>query len=140
MSLPSSNRTVSGVLQISALATLVIGVATLISPGTIVSWFDGEMVDNFHFVRFIGTALIGFSVTNWIYSKTTDLSNVLPAIYGNLTSLILAIIVDFIGIVLKLLSPMAWLILLLHVIFAAAFMYCVVLIKKNESDPKTHTL
>lgn len=126
----NTNRTVSTVLRLAALATFVIGLATLLAPGLIVQIFDGYSEGNFHFVRFIGTALIGFSVSNWLYSGLDDLSAVLPGIYGNITSLTIAIVVDLLGLAIGVLSAMAWLIVLLHVAFDVAFIYCVWLVKQ----------
>ena len=52
-------------LRGAALITLLLGIATLLLPQVIVDWFDGQRtLDDYHFVRFIGTALIGFSVMN----------------------------------------------------------------------------
>lgn len=108
------------------------GLATILAPDLIIRWFDGGSVGSTHFVRFLGAALIGFGVTNWLYSKSENLEAILPAIYGNLTSLGLAILVDIIGLSLHMLSSASWLILGLHVVFAAAFAYCITLIKKSD--------
>lgn len=118
------------VLQAAAVTTFGLGLATILVPDLIVRWFDGDNSESHHFVRFIGTALIGFSVTNWIYSNLKDLRAVLPAVYGNLTSVSLAIFIDLIGLALGMLGRAAWLILALHAVFAVAFTYCIVLIKK----------
>lgn len=121
------------ILQLAAITTFVLGVAIIIVPQLIILWFEGYSPDNYHFVRFVGTALVGFAVTNWLYSKFHDLAAVLPAIYGNITSLGMAILTDLIGIGFGTLSRAAWLILALHIVFAAAFGYCVLLIKKTEA-------
>ena len=128
----NQHRTVKFVLQLAAGATFVIGLSTLFAPQLIVRWFDGFGGPNLHLVRFLGTALIGFSVTNWLYSQFDDLTIVVPAIYGNLTSLGLALIVDSLGLAFHKLNRAAWLILIVHIIFIAAFSYCVVLIKSSE--------
>jgi Na+-driven multidrug efflux pump len=118
------------ILRLAALTTFVIGGITLVAPDEIVRIFDGSGTESNHMVRFIGTALIGFAVMNWLYSSYSRLDSVLPAIYGNLTSLWLAITVDIIGLFTGSLSKPGWFILFLHVIFAAAFSYCVILIKR----------
>ena len=125
----NANQIVSRILMLAALTTFIIGIITLFAPQAIIRIFDGYSAPNFHFVRYIGTALIGFSVANWLYSRFTDMRTVIPAIYGNLTSLILAIGVDSIGLISKVLSPMAAYILLLHVVFTGLFAYCVVRIR-----------
>ena len=119
------------VLRSAALITLLLGIATLLAPQLIVDWFDGQRtLDDYHFVRFIGTALIGFSVMNWLYSRLADITATLPAIYGNLVSLTLAIVVDTVGIVFHTLPAAAWLILFVHLAFEAAFIYCVIGLKR----------
>lgn len=125
-----SDSTIRFVLRAAALTTFVLGVGIVLRPDLIVSWFDGYSGNNYHFVRFIGTALIGFSVMNWLYSRFKTISAVLPAIYGNLTSLLLATAVDVVGALNGMLSRPAWLILIVHFIFTAAFIYCVVHIKR----------
>lgn len=126
----STIQTVSTVLRTAAIATFVIGLITLFAPEEIIRIFDGYDPGNYHFVRFIGTALIGFAVTNWLYSFFKDMKVVLPAIYGNVASLVLAIIIDFIGLLAGVLASAAWLILLLHSAFLVAFLYSVRLIRK----------
>jgi hypothetical protein len=129
----TANQRISLILRLATVATFVIGLATLFFPAELIRIFDGYDSSNFHFVRFIGTALIGFSVTNWLYSTFTTKEAVLPAIYGNLTSLALAIIVDAVGLIVGVLASAAWLILALHMIFATAFVYCVFLIQRMDS-------
>lgn len=119
------------VLKVAALATFFLGAFIIIAPHQALLWFDGSSTGNYHFLRFLGTALVGFSVTNWLYSKFDNIEAVMPAIYGNLTSLCLAIIFDLAGLLRDTLYPLAWLILIMHVVFAAAFGYCVLHIKDN---------
>lgn len=121
------------VLRLSALATLLLGVGTIIAPPHIIEWFVGRGVEDVHFVRFIGTALTGFAVTNWLYSRVTPIKLALPAVYGNLTSLCLAIIIDAVGLINGTLGRSVWAVLILHIVFALAFMQCVVLIKRHPS-------
>lgn len=132
-----TNNIIKNVLQIAAITTFFLGLAIVIFPHLIILWFEGYSAQNYHFVRFVGTALIGFAVTNWLYSKLTDLRYVLPAIYGNLTSIGLAILVDVIGLATHSLSKAAWLILVLHIIFAVAFSYCIrYIIKSNLQEAR----
>ena len=125
----STDQTVSTILRLAAIATLIIGLITLAAPEQIIRIFDGYDPGNYHFVRFVGTALIGFSVTNWLYSTFHDTRAVLPAIYGNLASLALAIGVDVVGLIEGSLSRAAWFVLLLHLAFTVAFVHCVRLIR-----------
>lgn len=126
-----TKETVRVVLQLAALATFLLGAGTILASPHIIEWFVGHGVKDYHFVRFIGTALIGFSVANWLYSQADSIKTALPAIYGNLTSLYLAIIIDAVGVANGTLGRAAWAVLGLHIVFAAAFTYCVVLIKQH---------
>jgi hypothetical protein len=126
----STKQVVPSVLRLAAGATLVIGLITLLAPEEIIRIFDGYDPGNYHFVRFIGTALIGFAVTNWLYSYFNEMKVVLPAIYGNVASLTLAIIVDVVGLLAGVLASAAWLILLLHSVFLVAFVYSIRIIHK----------
>lgn len=129
MSSMNYHRIVRFILRSAAIATFTLGTITLLAPDFVVRVADGYSGDNYHLVRFIGTALIGFGVMNWLYSNFNDLVATLPAIYGNLMSLCLAIIVDVAGLVRGTLSSTAWLILGLHIVFLVAFIKCVLLIK-----------
>lgn len=119
-------------LRLAAAATAVIGLITLIAPREVVAMFDGYHGNNLHFVRFIGTALIGFAVMNWMYSMASDLRVVIPAILGNITSLALAIAVDALGLINGMLAPTAWIILMVHAGFLAAFSYCLVALHRQR--------
>jgi O-antigen/teichoic acid export membrane protein len=129
-----TDETIRVVLRLAALATFLLGAGTILATPHVIEWFVGHGVHDYHFVRFIGTALVGFSVANWLYSSIKPIKLALPAIYGNLTSLYLAIIIDAIGIVNATLGRAAWAVLGLHVVFAVAFTYCVVLIKRHGRD------
>jgi hypothetical protein len=100
----------------------------LFAPNLLVDWFTHGQETSSYFVRFIGAALIGYSVTNWIYSQSEQIVNMLPATYGNLTSLSLATLVDLAGLWFGPLNSLAWLIFGLHVTFTIAFMRCVFII------------
>jgi len=124
----TAHKIVRAILRLAAIATLILGAITLLAPNFVVSISDGYSNGNFHLVRFIGTALIGFGVMNWLYSTFEDLSSTLPAIYGNIVSLGLAIGVDIFGLISNHLSPSAWLISAIHITFFIAFIKCAVLI------------
>lgn len=124
---------ISSVLKLAALFTFFIGIVTLIAPGEIVRIFDGYDAPNNHFVRFIGTALIGFAVADWMYSQMVDVQNALPAIFGNLTSLVLAMGIDLVGIFTGKLTNYAWLLFVMHTAFALAFLYCVMQLRRMHN-------
>lgn len=133
MNQKQTTETVHVVLRSAALATFILGVGTILAPPHIVEWFVGHGVQDVHFVRFIGTALTGFAVANWLYSRMTPIKLALPAVYGNLTSLYLAIVIDVTGIINGTLGRSIWAVLILHIAFAAAFTYCVALIKRHPN-------
>ncbi len=125
-----SDKTTKLILRLAAVATGALGLTILLVPQLVIHWFDGySLHNNYHFVRFVGAALVGFGVMNWVASKSRYLPDVLPIMYGNLTSLTLAIIIDVIGLATHMLSSPTWLILGLHIVFAAAFTYGICLMK-----------
>jgi|SRR5581483_1775731 len=114
------------VLKAAAIATLVLGLALLFFSGEIIKLFAKEWSQEKHFAVYLGTALIGVSVTNWLYSQSRSLEAVRPAITGNLVSLAAATVIDIIFLFNKPRSLVIWLILLLHITFASAFAYCLI--------------
>lgn len=111
-------------LRIAAVVTLVLGAGLMVLPGPIVAYFNNDQYPNtVHFVRFLGTALTGFGVLNWMGSAIEDAEAALPGMYGNLTSLVLASLIDVIGLTYRILNPRGWLILALHLVFVVGFSY-----------------
>ncbi len=101
-------------------------------PDIIVSWFSRSKEDSTHFIRFIGAALLGFSVTNWFYSRSRDIRTVQPALIGNLASLSLAVIIDIAGLISGEVTQAGWLMLLVHATFGTAFMYSINLLRNSD--------
>lgn len=125
------------VLRAAAAATLVLGISLLFFASQIVSLLDNGGVLERHFAVYLGTALIGFSVTNWYYSQSRALEAVRPAIIGNQVSLVAASVVDILFLAKQPGKLIVWLILLLHITFVFAFSYCLMNIRrlaKVESD------
>jgi hypothetical protein len=120
------------VLRASALATLLIGLSLLVYAAPIVSWISNNTQSNEHFAVYLGTALVGFAVTNWLYSNSKSLEYVIPAIYGNLASLMTAIVIDITAIIAAKLNWFVWAILALHFIFLLAFTYCLSVMRKQK--------
>ncbi len=123
---------VGQVLKASALTTLAIGLALILFPHAVLEWFDSSSSNNDHFAVYLGTALIGFSVTNWLYSRSQNLQFILPAIYGNITSLAIGSVIDLVGLWSDKLNEALWSILLLHIGFLAAFIYCAAAIRSQK--------
>lgn len=130
--MPSSNLIVRYVLRAAAIATLLLGVIMIAAPGELLRWFGNGSADNQHFPIYLGTALIGFSLTNWLYSRFSDLTVLKPAIYGNLASLLTAFVIDTVSLAKDTLNQALWLILFIHLIFAVAFLYCLVIIHADS--------
>lgn len=129
---PGSNLLVRYVLRAAAVATLLLGITMIAAPGQLLNWFGNGSADNQHFPIYLGTALIGFSLTNWLYSRFNDLSVLKPAIYGNLLSLLTALVIDIVSLTRGSLSQALWLVLFVHLLFAAAFLYCLVVIHMDK--------
>ena len=112
-------------LRLAAIVTLLLGAGLMLEPSPILSFFaDGTIPNNVHFVRFLGTALIGFGVINWRNSTITHQPHiVLNGLYGNLASLGLATIVDVVSLAQGVLNMRGWAILALHVFFTLGFSY-----------------
>ena len=118
------------VLKIAAIATFLLGLSLLFFSAQIIKLFATDWGQERHFAVYLGTALIGFSVSNWLYSQSHNLAAVRPAIMGNLVSLISAFIIDAILLARQPHSLIIWLILLLHLSFAGAFTYCILNIRR----------
>lgn len=127
------NQIVRYVLRVSAVTTLVIGLGLLFYADPIAGWFSNNSSANEHFAVYLGTALVGFAVMNWLFSNSKNLQLVSPAIYGNLASLLTAIIIDVTAILLRGFNKAAWSILFLHVLFAVAFSYCLMIMRRISS-------
>jgi Na+-driven multidrug efflux pump len=118
------------VLKVASITTLVLGLALLFFSAEIVKLFNKEWSQERHFAVYLGTALLGFAVSNWLYSLSRDLSAVRPAIIGNLVSLVTASVIDVSFLMMQPASPVIWLILLLHMAFVCAFTYCLFNIRR----------
>jgi hypothetical protein len=118
------------VLKAAAIATLVLGVSLLFFSAAIIKLFDKEWGQERHFAVYLGTALIGFAISNWLYSQSRNLSAVRPAIIGNLVSLVTASVIDILFLIRQSTSLVIWLILLLHITFVCAFTYCLLNIRR----------
>ncbi|MDL2363170.1 MAG: hypothetical protein QFB86_02175 [Patescibacteria group bacterium] len=118
------------VLRSAAAVTLLLGVTMIAFPAEILGWF-GNGGRNQHFAIYLGTALVGFSVINWLYSNLDDLRLIRPAIYGNLASLLPATIIDGVSLARGSISSSIWLIFIIHLIFVVAFFYCLRRIKHD---------
>ena len=123
--LPENLKLVRRVLFISALATLFIGLALIAFAQDIVDLVSLGVNGEDHFAIYLGSALLGFAVTNFLYSRSQDIHMVVDALYGNLVSLLTATVIDVVALFSQPTSIAIWLILVLHLAFAIAFMACI---------------
>lgn len=126
---PDPSQLVRNVLKAAAVATFAIGFTVLIDPVLVMAWFGDGGTANAHFVQYVGTALIGYSVINWLYSNAEDIRHALPGMYGNLASLGVATALDVVSIARQISRPSLWVILLIHVVFATLFIKCILLMR-----------
>lgn len=115
----------------------MIGLSLLVVSKEIVALFNGNDSTNEHFAVYLGTALIGFAIANWMYSRMSDLKSIQPSIYGNLASLVPAAIIDVVTIFEGKGQTIIWLVLALHVVFGAAFAYSLWIINSDLHNPKS---
>jgi hypothetical protein len=119
----SSRVTIGFTMRAAAVVTLGLGVTMIAFPSELLHWF-GNGSGNQHFAIYLGTSLIGFSVINWLFSRADDPQTLKPVIYGNLASLVIASVIDTVTLARGSVSQSIWLILILHLVFVAAFVYC----------------
>lgn len=102
-------------------------------------FFDGaNLGTHSHFIRFLGTALLGFSVVNWYAIRLAhNPEALLIALVANFTSLFLATTIDFILFTTGMLTSRSILILLLHLSFAAGFGYWIHVVRQQLATQKT---
>jgi fluoride ion exporter CrcB/FEX len=123
-------------LKLAAVATAILGLIVLVWPNQIVAEVEVHKTTSTHFVRFIGAALIGFSVLNWLYSSFADWKIQAPAIYGNLASLTIASLLDIVALVQNRVESLGWGLLILHLAFGLAFLKCVFIIQHFKRTVK----
>ena len=109
-------------LRLTALVTALIGVGLLFRPDIILSWFIPEAKGDF-FIRFIGSALLGYSTLNWLASRSEDLKTYRIALDANLVTLTIATILSSVGVVTGVVEQLGWLLIGEHVIFTLLFIW-----------------
>lgn len=104
-------------------------------------FFDGQNIADFaHFIRFLGTALIGFSVLNWYGARLAhNTEAMLIAVTANFTSLALATAIDLLMLTSHTMNSRGLLILALHLSFALGFGYWISQIRKKIAAQKVRS-
>ncbi len=117
-------------LRITALVTAFIGLGLLLWPDRTIQWFIAGGENSF-FVRFIGSALLGYSTLNWLASKSRDFKTYRIAVDANLVTLNIATILSIIGVASGAIGQLGWLLILEHALFTLLFVWARYTIKKD---------
>lgn len=117
-------------LRLTAVVTAVIGVGLLLRPDIILTWFIPDAHGDF-FIRFIGSALLGYSTLNWLASRSDDLTTYRIALDANLMTLSIATALSSIGVITGVVEQFGWLLIGEHVIFTLLFIWARVTIRES---------
>lgn len=117
-------------LLITAGATFAIGVILLFWPEQILQWFIPGATGDF-FVRFIGSALVGYSVLNTLAAETKNYYAQEIALWANFVTLSIATILSIYGVASGQITAMASLLIGQHIVFTTGFATCLYLQKKK---------
>jgi hypothetical protein len=85
-------------------------------------WFIPGATGDF-FIRFIGSALLGYAVLNHLSAKTKDREVRRIAIIANLVTLSVATMLSVAGVISGTIKHDQWILILEHVIFTVGFVY-----------------
>lgn len=121
--------------RLAGITTALIGIALICFPSEVLVFFDGDgAARHAHFIRFLGTALTGFSVINWYAVRLMhNPEALLIALVANFTSLFLASMIDLLMFVQGMLTDRSILILFLHLGFAFGFGYWIHIVRTQHT-------
>ncbi len=117
-------------LRVTAAVTALIGVSLLLRPDLILQWFIPDATGGF-FVRFIGSALLGYSTLNWLASNSRDMKTYRIALDANLVTLSIATVLSIIGVASGAVERLGWLLIGEHVAFTVLFVWARFTIMKS---------
>ncbi len=115
-------------LRVTAAVTALLGISLLFQPDVILQWFIPGATGDF-FVRFIGSALLGYSTLNWLASGSNDLKTYRIALDANLVTLSTATTLSIVGVASGTIENLGWLLIVQHVVFTACFAWARLTIK-----------
>jgi len=121
------------VLKTAAIATLLIGLGLIFFTTDLIRWFDSSKFQDRHFAIYLGTALCGFAVMNWLYSYSHNLGAIKPALIGNLASLLIASIIDVTLLAAHETGPAILIVLAIHLAFSLVFAYCLMSVNRKNA-------
>lgn len=109
-------------LRVAAVTTFIIGVTLILIPGVADYFLTQPINSGSIFVRFLGSALVGYSYLNWATAYYDNI-DAHATIIGNLSTLMVALLLSILGVMNGSLTSAGWLIVLLHGVFAGSFGY-----------------
>lgn len=110
-------------LLLTGVVTAGIGLVLLFWPEQILQWFIPGATGDF-FVRFIGSALMGYAALNFLTAQTKDRVAQKIALWANLVTLVIATGLSLYGVASNMITQRGWLIITEHVVFVAGFALC----------------
>lgn len=110
-------------LIVTAAITATIGIIMLFWPGQILTWFIPGATGDF-FVRFIGSALLGYAGLNVMAAETKDFTAQTITLWSNFITLSVATLLSIAGVIAGEITSFQWLIIGEHVLFVSGFAYC----------------
>lgn len=113
-------------LLFTAAATAGIGVILLFWPESILQWFIPGATGHF-FIRFIGSALMGYAALNVMAALARDAETQRIALWSNLVTLSIATVLSIYGVASNQIQSMASLIIVEHILFTVGFATCLFL-------------
>lgn len=109
-------------LLATATVTAGIGLTLLLFPGFIANFFLPVPIHEADiFIRFLGSALIGYTYLNWATTTYDNLHAMRATLIGNFSTLFIAFVVSVWGVLDHTLKTTGVFIILLHLVFAAGF-------------------
>ena len=109
-------------LRLTAAITALLGIILITRPDIILQWFIPSTDGDF-FIRFIGSALLGYSTLNFLASSSNDMTTYRIALDANLVALSIATILSLIGVVIGVVENLGWLLVGEHLAFAVLFLW-----------------
>lgn len=109
-------------LRGTAIITAGIGLVLLFWPQQILSLFIPSNGEDF-FIRFIGSALLGYSTLNYLSSRSTQRRIHEIAMEANIVTLAVATVISIVGVASQTITHFGGLLIAQHVIFLSFFLW-----------------
>lgn len=122
MKQPDRLRFVHNFLVATSGITATIGFILLFWPEAILQWFIPGATGDF-FIRFIGSALIGYAILNALAADTKQRHTQNIALWSNFTTLSIATGLSVFGVLSHAVTQLGWLLIGEHLVFVTGFGY-----------------